>query len=148
MTTANNAKGITSTETVQFNGKYKQLMTSVYDGCIKLFGIPEDKAEKIARNAAADFGNAISAGNVTAKARIGSVTSNGGVTLSDTSSVKLTAITHPLSIARAIQWAGDAGKNGLSYKDTVWQLSEALQQYVDNLKVETAAPKNVVEVPA
>lgn len=122
---------VATTQSVSFgNGRYSAQMASFYDAMQKVFGIKPSTAEKIARQAGSDMG-AIFA-NVEAKVTIGKINSDGKATFADASKVKGITISNPLHIARALQWIGDAGKNGISYGFTEWRLSEELEKYVNS----------------
>jgi len=41
--------------------------------------------------------------------------------------------TKALSLTHAIQWIGEAGKHGVSYGNTSWQLGEELVEYLVDL---------------
>jgi hypothetical protein len=114
------------------NGRFSQQMESIYTDCQKLFGIEPAKAEKIARMAGSDAGAVFRNANATIK--VGSMNKDGKATIADASKVKGVTMTMPLSIVRAIQWVADAGKNGISYGHTKWQLSPLIAEWVEGLK--------------
>lgn len=123
----------TSTKPNFGNGRYSAEMQRIYDACQSIFGIPADKAEKIAKQAGSDAGAAFR--NVSATMKIGKAGENGKVTIADASKAKGVTMTNPLAIVRAIQWAGDAGKNECSFGKTKWALKDELQKWVDSLEV-------------
>jgi len=115
------------------NGRYSAEMQRIYDACQSIFGIEPAKAEKIAKQAGSDAGAAFR--NVSATMKIGKAGENGKVTIADASKAKGVTMTNPLAVVRAIQWAGDAGKNEVSFGKTKWVLREDLQKWVDTLSV-------------
>jgi len=118
----------TSTKPDFGNGRYSLLMSEVYEGLMKLFNIPSKVSEKIARQAGSDFGAAMRTAIVEAK--ISRPTKDAKVTLREGSSLKGISLTNPLSLMRALQWIGEAGKNGVSYGFTNWKLTPPLAEYV------------------
>jgi hypothetical protein len=135
--TTANATAPNTTETakeVSFGaGRYSAIMKSCYDECQSLFGIPADKAEKIARDLGSDVGTILN--NVPTEIRISKISKDGKVSMADVSKIKGVTVTYPIAIARAIQWIGDAGKNGVSYGHSKWKLTQNLQDWVNGLKV-------------
>lgn len=127
-----------STETMKpnfGNGRYSPEMERLYVEMQKLFGIPEKKAEKIARQIGSDFGALMK--NSVAEISVGKATKDGKASIGETvSKLKGVTVTHPLAIVRAIQWLKDAGKNYVSYGHTQWQLVEPLRVWVEELKVD------------
>lgn len=112
--------------------RYSDEMTRIFTGCVALFGVSPDKAEKIARIAAADAGNALK--NARAEIKVGKANSDGKATISDASKLKGVTLTPALSVVRALQWANDAGKNGVSYSHTKWQFIPVLNEWIEGLK--------------
>lgn len=115
------------------SGRYSPEMERIFNDCQKLFGIEPAKAEKIARQAGSDAGAVFR--NAPAAIKVSKANGDGKATISDASKVKGVTLTNPLSIVRAIQWIGEAGKNGVAYGFTKWRLSEELETYVSELKV-------------
>ncbi len=114
--------------------KYSAEMERLWEDSQKLFGFNSKQAEKFARHASADFGNATKSG--TAKIKIGTVNGDNRANMIDTNKVDKALMTNALWIVRAIQWCKDAEKNGISYGFTDWKLSvmaEELQKYVASL---------------
>lgn len=113
-------------------GRFSAEMERIYNACIKLFGLDESKAEKIARQAASDAGAALKAASASL-----SVSAARGkdktVTISDASKVKGVTLTNALAVVRAIQWIDDAGKNFVSYGFTGWKLAPQVQEWIDGL---------------
>jgi len=111
-------------------GRFSDFMKNMFDDCQILFGMVPAVADKIARNAASDVGKAMKNGQCAIKISAVSKAGDGKVTIKDTLSVKGIAVTNNIAIARAVQFTGEALKNGLSYKDTKWALSDRLAKYV------------------
>lgn len=116
------------------NGRFAGEMQNFWEQSQKLFGLTPAQAEKFARQAASDAGAILA--NATATIKIGKMNKDGKASISDASKVKSASLTNALALVRAIQWAGDAGPNGLSYGKTKWTLVEPLQQYVAGLIAE------------
>ena len=109
-------------------------MERLWEASQKLFGFTSKQAEKFARQASADFGNACK--SATATIKIGKVNGDNRANMIDTSKVSKAEMTNALWIVRAIQWIGDAEKNGVSYGFTDWKvssMSELMQKYMANL---------------
>jgi hypothetical protein len=114
------------------NGRYSAAMRELYDDLQVLFKVPEEKAEKIARQFGSDFGAAMASAAVNTS--VGKATGkNSRMTLKEAASVKGITATYALSIARAVQWANEAFKNGVSRKDTKWTFISQLAEYVAEL---------------
>lgn len=112
-------------------GRYSELMSTLHKQSQRLFGLNEEQAEKFARDAATTHGLAMADAKVEAKA--GKASKDGKVTLSEASKVKGVTSKPCLALMHAIQWCGEAGKHGLSYGGTKWQLDEVLGGYVESL---------------
>jgi hypothetical protein len=131
-TTATLDKPATETTRPEFgNGRYSAEMGKIYDNLQKLFGIEPAKAEKIARQAGSDAGAIFRLTDATI--RVSKANSDNKGTIADASKAKNVTLTNALNIVHAIQWCGDAGKHGIAYGHTDWQLCEALQKYVDQV---------------
>ena len=113
------------------NGRYSAEMERIWKGCKALLGIASDKAEKIARQAATDAGNAMK--QCSAELRVSKASKDGKVTLNDAAKLKGVTMTNALSIVRSLQWIDDAGKNGISYSKTEWKVVQPVQEWIDSL---------------
>lgn len=120
-------------------GKFSQFMSDMFKGCIERLGMSPACADKISRNCASDIGKAMKNGESTIK--IGSISEDGKVTIGDSMKVKGIAVTRNISIARALQYINEAGKNGLSFASTDWALTPALSEYVTEVEAEVAEVK-------
>ena len=141
MTTTDTAVTSTVTSTIgNFGngGKFSDFMKSMFDDCQTLFGMSPACADKVARNAASDIGKAMKNGQCSIKIGALGKDGDGKVTIKDSTSVKGVAVTNNIAIARAIQFAGEAGKNGMSYKGTKWALSDKLAEYVAEIEIDLA----------
>lgn len=115
-------------ETISFgNGKYSDWMKSNYDLMQELLNIPANVAGKIAKQMGTDIG-ALMVGNATIS--IKSPNKDNKSSISENLKRKGVSLTFPLNIARSLEWIGEAGKNGISYKNTGWELAPELAKYV------------------
>ena len=114
------------------NGRFGPQMLRLYEQSIKLFKLTPRQAEVFARQAATDAGAELKRAQATIK--ISKANTDGKATISDASKMKGCVLTSPLWIARAIQWAGDAGANGVSYGLTSWTLVPEVRKWVDSIE--------------
>lgn len=114
------------------NGRYSAEMERIFNDVQKLFGVSPEKAEKIARQAGTDAGAVFKLASASIK--VGSVKSKDATaTIKDASEVKGVTMTNSLFVVRAIQWAADAQKNGVSYGFTKWAFIPPVQEWIDGL---------------
>jgi hypothetical protein len=136
MNTTINAPVLPATEQTvpQFgNGRYGDFQRTLYKDSQTLFGLSQKAAEKFARAAATDFGQAMAHASVEAK--VGKATGKDmKITLSEAAKLKNVTSSPALSLVHAIQWAGEAGKHGVSFGKTSWILTPDLQDYVTDLE--------------
>jgi hypothetical protein len=104
-------------------------MLTLYKQSIKLFGFSKKAAERFARDAATTHGAAMAEGKVESK--VSKASTDGKVTLSEASKVKGVTSKPCLALMHTIQWVGEAGKHGISYGNTQWQLNEANENIVE-----------------
>lgn len=138
MNTATQLPAITTTTEkpeVSFgNGRYSPEMARIYSELQKQFGIAPEKAEKIARQVGADFGELMR--NQSASIKVSSANKDGKATIGESvTKLKGVTLTNPLMLVRALQWIAEAGKNGVSYGFTKWELIPPLKTYVAELVV-------------
>lgn len=114
------------------NGRFASAMGKLYDESQALLAFTPQQAEKFARQAASDAGSVLQ--NASASIKIGKANADGKASIEDASKVKGITLTNSLHVVRALQWIGDAGKNGISYGKTAWQLSPPLAKYAEGLK--------------
>jgi len=138
--TIDTAKPATNQETakevaIDFGkGRYSPEMERIYNELQSRFGIEPRKAEKIARQVGADFGELMR--NQSASIKVGSANKDGKATIGESvSKLKGVTLTNPLMLVRALQWIADAGKNGVSYGHTKWELIPPLKTYVNEMEV-------------
>lgn len=125
----------TRVETISFgNGRYSPEMFRIFGELQSVFGVEPKKAEKIARQVGSDFGELMK--NQSASIKVGSMNKDGKATIGESvEKLKGVTLTNPLSLVRALQWVNDAGKNGVSYGFTKWELIPVLKTYVAELEV-------------
>lgn len=114
-----------------FTGRYAQQQEGLFKQSMKLFGFTAKQAEKFAKQAAQDAATAFN--NAPANFKVGKVNEDGKATISDAAKQKGVTLTNSLNLVRAIQWIDEAGKNGVSYGNTKWQLKPELQAYADDV---------------
>jgi hypothetical protein len=110
-------------------------MEGVHTEAQVVFGLPSDKAEKLARQCASDFGAAMARQTVTA--RVGKATSKDGkVTLSEAAKAKGVTQTNALRAMQSLGYAADCGKYGFAWKATQFILiggEGSLLEYLESL---------------
>lgn len=118
-------------ESPSFGGRYSAEMERLFIESQSVFKLSAQQAERFARQAGADAGLVLNSTKATITVGKGNKDNKG--TIKDASSAKNVTLTNALNLVHTLQWLGDAGKHGLSYGHTKWQLSDALQAYVDKL---------------
>ena len=116
------------------NGRYSAWASTQYNGMIEQLHISEDKAEVIARQMMVDIG-AVMKGD--SKISIGKANGDNKSNIKEILKAKGATLTNPLSIARALEWMGDAFKNGINFQTTGWELKDELVEYVSGLEVKS-----------
>lgn len=117
------------------NGRYSALAKEAYRDAKQVFRLSDEKADKLARQIASDFGACASRGIITMKsAKVSKVNDDGKVTVSEAGSkVKNCASTNALLALRALKFAGEAGDSGILFGTTVWAPCKQLVEYFDIL---------------
>jgi len=117
------------------DGRYSRLMENCYDQILVVFPqFNPEQAIKVAKQIGSDFGAAIKHAQVDAK--IGkSINSDGKVGLSEAAKVKGVQLTDALYVMHALNFAGDAGKYGFSWKHTKFSIlpGSGLDKAIQNL---------------
>lgn len=116
------------------NGRYSNEMARLFEESQKLLGFTAAQAEKFARQAGSDAGAVFKNTNATIK--VGKANGDGKATIADASKAKGVTLTNALHVVRAIQWIGEAEKNGISWSGTKWQLSrmnDNMLKYLETL---------------
>ena len=113
------------------NGRYSALMEEVWHDSQTVFKLESEKAEKLARQIASDLG-AIMA-NQPVSVKMGKVNNDGKLTISEACKVKGITLTNNIYVLRALFYAGDAGKHGFSFGDTIWQPAMGLADILEKL---------------
>lgn len=113
------------------NGPLSRETERYYDGAIERLGMTPKQAEKFARQAASDVGAALK--NQTVKVKLGKTNADGKGTISQACKAKGIHYSNAMNIVRALDWMEDAGKNGISFAETDWQLVPELAKYVKQL---------------
>jgi hypothetical protein len=124
----------TATQKPDFgNGRYSALMEEVWHDSQSVFGIDSAKAEKLARQVSTDVG--VIMASATVKVKLGKLNDDGKLTISEACKVKSVTMTDAVFALKALHYAGEAGKNGMSFGFTKWhptkELKEALARIVD-----------------
>jgi len=120
-----------------FGGTYKAASEEIYEFLLKRFD--ETVAHKVAHAYACDYGTAIRRGAVvTTKAKAGATSKTGAITLRESTSAiaKGAESTPALQIGHAIQWLSDAGKHGISFGNTDWKFTPALESWLAGITVD------------
>ena len=108
------------------------------------FGIGENAALEIARQAAQDVHNGLK--TIERTFSVGKVKhSDGTVSLSDGTKAKGIPLTKPISMVKAIDWLGEAEKNFVSFKFTDWKVSRmgddnSIAAYVEAMEKQFPTP--------
>jgi hypothetical protein len=130
-TAIDNQNTNTQTEIAEPNfgqGKYSAAMLRIYRLLVALFSVPTEHAERVARQFAIDYGAATK--GVPVEVKLGKTNGDNQGTLSEMLKIKGITYSPAMNVARAIQWIGDAGKNGVSYGKTKWHFEPVLHNYV------------------
>jgi hypothetical protein len=95
----------------------------------------DEKADKLARLIASDYGAAIRHQGVTNAGikRSSAKNGNGKINLNETTKVKGATETYALTCMEALKWAAEAGKHGFVYAHTQWVTSPAIAEYLSSL---------------
>ena len=112
------------------NGKYSKFAEQQFKRGIVILGFTPSMAEKHARKASSDFGAIQKTAIVEGK--VGSVKKDGDIVTKEMAEAQ-GKCTDSLLVVIACQFAEKAGKNGLSYGFTDWQLdmsNDGLKAYV------------------
>jgi hypothetical protein len=113
------------------NGRYSPVMAEMFKDIQRVFGLPAEKAEIIARQFGSDFGRAL--GNAPVKAAVsGKLSKNGELTLKEAAKVKVIT-TNSITLARLIVALDEARSFGLTHEST-YVLSQTLREWIDGLR--------------
>lgn len=113
-------------------GRYSALMGECFRDAKIVFQLSEEKADKLARQIASDFGAALSSSPV-GIGRIKSVNKDGKITLSEAAKIKGVTLTSALYALMGLQYAAEAGKFGFSFGNTQWKVAKHLTEYFEKL---------------
>ena len=130
-------------------GKFSDFMASMFKQTQSLFGLSPEVADKIARNCASDLGKAMKNGQC--KIKLGGNMETGKVSIKAAyEAIRAVSVTRNLSVMYAVQYAGDATKNGVNYQETDWKLIPSLVEYVKEIQeeIDTEAAKIKAEAVA
>jgi hypothetical protein len=114
------------------SGRYSDLMNECFKDAQKVFKITPEKADKLARQIASDYGSAIQNTPVEVK-RIKAANKDGKITLAEAAKIKGVTLTNALFALIALQFAGEAGKHGFLFESTGWKPVKALADYFEKL---------------
>jgi len=110
------------------NGRYSPLMAECFKDLQRVFKLDIVPAEKLARQIGTELG-AIMA-NAPVDVRLGKANKDNKMTVSEAAKVKNLTQTWAILALRAINYANDATRNGVSVKDTSWEMSDGLKKYI------------------
>lgn len=113
-------------------GKYSELMQSCFIDSQVIFRLSPEKADKLSRLIASDYGAAMKFAKVEASISK-SVSKDGKVTLREAAKMKGVTITYPLTAMRMLAFALDAGKYHFLFQTTVWEVTEEMKKYFAGL---------------
>jgi hypothetical protein len=114
----------------EYQGRYKKACLDIYEKLQSLFGVDAYAADIVAFRFAADFGR-LNAAN--SEAKVGKVNKKGESTLKETTITKKVAVTFPIKIARAVQWADEANENFILYKSVRMTLNDECMEFIYGL---------------
>ena len=136
---SNNNNTTTNSKT-EFSGKYRLAMAELYGFLTSGVGVTPEKAVKISHAFACDFGAAVKNGKTEVSVKVGRMGKEQLGNLTDVlkTTSKGAYMTVPMQLAHAAQWAGEAGKHGIAYSHTRWELSKPLQAWIDELEVKVS----------
>lgn len=120
----------------EFGGKYANACNEVYTFLTKQYGLDAAKSHKIAHMFACEHGAAMKNATSEHDFKTGKRSKEGKLTLKETvsSTAKNVNATAAMEIAHAIQWAGDAGKHGMSFGNTEWSFNDELTKWINELE--------------
>lgn len=113
-------------------GRYTPLMDECFTDAQAIFKLSPEKADKLSRRIASDFGAAMAATPVTVK-QIKAANKDGKITLAEAAKVKGITLTNPLFALMAMQYANECGKHGFNRGNTSWKVSKPLVEYFESL---------------
>ena len=106
-------------DTIDFGGgRYSNLMKSIYSSSMTVFRLDWEHAKRVAEHCASEFGAIMK--DVQVDVKVGKSDKGGRITLSEACKIKGIVATPELSLMRALQYANEAGLNGIMYQDTKW----------------------------
>lgn len=133
---AQDSNEVKSTKPDFGQGKYSAMMDSIWTQSQKVYGLSPVVAEMFARALATEIGAAMA--NETAKLKLGKVSSGGKVSITETSQLKGIICTNTILAYKGLLWTAEAGKNGISYGNTSWEVIPQIQEYFDKLAAKVA----------
>lgn len=114
------------------SGRYSALMEETFRDSQVVFKLTPEKADKLSRQIASDYGSAIANTPVEVK-RIKAANKDGKITLAEAAKIKGVTLTNALFALIALQFAGEAGKHGFLFQSTGWKVNKALLDYFEKL---------------
>lgn len=113
------------------NGRYSGLMEEVWHDAQTVFGLSSEQAAKLAQGIARDVGAAMAGASYSVK--LSKIDKDGRLTISEAAKLKNVTITNNIMALKALQYAGEAGRNGFSFANTRWQVVKGLAEYFNTL---------------
>jgi hypothetical protein len=131
-----NTNQATTIQHGEYSGKYSAASTEIYQFLTEQYKLSPAVAHKVGHMFACDYGAHAKAMSYEVKAKVGKISKDGKVTLSEAMSGKAKNVTSTpaLAIGHAIQWLGEAGKHGVAYGTTDWQFNETLTTWLKSLE--------------
>lgn len=120
-------------------GRYSKLMEETFQDSQIIFGLSPAVADILAREIASEFGKLMAGQKVDIK--FGKVNKDNKVTISEACKLKGFTLTPQMHTLVALNYAGQAGKNGFSFGKTQWVPIEAISDYFADLEKKVAALK-------
>ncbi len=118
-------------------GRYSDMMVRVHKSLHESFNISDFASERIARNIARQHGEIMKQARVDGSASKPS--KDNKITVKETvDSMKRVTGTPELFLLTAVDWIGQAFKNGINFQTTGWELSPVLAEFVAEIEKQVA----------
>ncbi len=111
-------------------GRYMNFQKELYSDAKRMFAVDNLKAEKLAKQIASEVGAYMAKAEVQVKLGKINVKSS-TLTISEAAKIKGIVLTNAIFALKAIQYANDAGRNGIG--DVDWTFCEEVADYIKSL---------------